>query len=103
LDEVRGGRCGLDELRRVTRLGGRIVILWPEDPAWFVRQGFRYAVLPGHLTITFASIEDAWAVATRFYGPAAARHLNATGRPELPFHVLGVKPPRDLCWLTVHK
>lgn len=30
-------------------------------------------------------------------------YLDATGRPELPFDVLGVKPPRDLCWLTVRK
>lgn len=34
---------------------------------------------------------------------AATRHLGVTARPELPFHVLGVKPPRDLCWLTVRK
>lgn len=103
-DEARGGRCGLDELRRVTRPGGRIVILWPEEPAWLMRQGFRYGVLPGgQLTTTFASMEDAWAVAARFYGTAAARHLEATGLPELPFHVLGVRPPRDLCWLMVRK
>lgn len=102
-DEVRGGQCGLDELRRVTRPGGRIVILWPEDPAWLMRQGFRYTVLRGHLTYSFPSMEDAWAVATRFYGAAARRHLETTGRAELPFRVLGVKPPRDICWLTVCK
>lgn len=101
--EARGGERGLAELRRVTRPGGRIVILWPEDPAWFVRHGFRYAILPGQLTNTFASLEDAWAVATRFYGAAAQRYLETTGRSELPFAVLGVKPPRDICWLTVRK
>ena len=102
-DEAHGGQRGLDELLRVTRPGGRIVIIWPTDPAWFAGQGFTYTVLPGHLTNTFPTLEDAWEVATRFYGPAAMRHLDATARPELPFHVLGVKPPRDLCWLTVRK
>ena len=46
-------------------------------------------------------LEDAYAIAARFYGPAATRHLEATRQPELPFRVLGVKPPRDFCWLTV--
>jgi SAM-dependent methyltransferase len=101
--EARGGERGLDELQRVTRPGGRILILWPEDPAWFARHGFWYARLPGRLTITFPSLEDAYAVATRFYGPAALHHLEITHRPELPFHVLGVKPPRDFCCLTVRK
>lgn len=102
-EEARGGRCGLQELRRVTCPGGRIVILWPGDPAWFLCQGFTYTVLPGHLTTTFATFEDAWSVATRFYGARALRYLAATGRPELPFHITGLKPPRDLCWLTVRK
>jgi ubiquinone/menaquinone biosynthesis C-methylase UbiE len=101
--EARGGQCGLNELQRVTRPGGRIVIMWPEDPAWFVCHGFHYATLPGHLSITFPTLETALAVAQRFYGAAAIQHLATTGRPELPFHVLGVKAPRDLCWLTVRK
>ncbi|HKV83170.1 MAG TPA: class I SAM-dependent methyltransferase [Ktedonobacterales bacterium] len=101
--ESRGGERGLDELQRVTRHGGRILILWPEDPAWFARHGFWYATLPGHLTVTFPCLEDAYAVATRFYGPAALHHLENTHQPELPFRVLGVKPPRDFCCLTVRK
>ena len=101
--EARGGERGLDELRRVTRPGGRIVIMWPEDPVWFMRHGFTYSILPGRLTNTFATMEDAYAVAARFYGPAAMRHLDATRRPELPFDTLGVKEPSELCWLTVKK
>lgn len=102
-DTAHGGQCGLEELKRVTRPGGRIVIMWPREPAWLVSQGFTHTVLPGHLTITFPTLDDAWKVATRFYGAAAMRHLEVTGRPELPFHVLGVKPPRDLCWHVVRK
>lgn len=103
IQEARGGECGLDELKRVTRPGGRILIIWPEDPAWFARHGFRYTALPGHLTVTFPTLEDALAVARRFYGAAAIHHLETTHRPELPFSVLNVNAPRYFCWLTVKK
>jgi SAM-dependent methyltransferase len=102
-EESRGGECGLDELQRVTRCGGRIVVMWPGDPDWFIGHGFQYTSLPGRLTITFPTMEDAWSVASRFYGQAALAALSTSYRPELPFSVLGVKPPRDLCWLTVQK
>ncbi|HEX9038885.1 MAG TPA: class I SAM-dependent methyltransferase [Ktedonobacterales bacterium] len=101
--EARGGVSGLHELQRVTRPGGRIVIIWPEDPDWFLRQGFHYTILPGRLTITFASLDEACAVARRFYGETALRYLEATGQPELPYHILKLRAPRDLCWLTVQK
>ncbi|HET9981571.1 MAG TPA: methyltransferase domain-containing protein [Ktedonobacterales bacterium] len=101
--EAHGGQRGLDELQRVTRPGGRIVILWPEYPAWFMERGFHYVTLPGHLTITFPTLDDALDMAARYYGPVAVRHLESTRRPELPFWALGVKPPREICWLTVRK
>jgi SAM-dependent methyltransferase len=102
-EESRGGERGLDELQRVTRPGGRIVVMWPGDTGWFIGHGFKYTSLPGRLSITFPTMEEAWSVASRFYGPAALAELSASHRPRLPFSVLGVRPPRDLCWLTVRK
>lgn len=102
--ETRGGECGLDELQRVTRSGGRIVIIWPEDPAWFIARGFHYAVLPGGpLRVTYPSLDDALAVARRFYRQAAISYLETAHRPSLSYQVIGVKEPRDVCWLTVKK
>jgi SAM-dependent methyltransferase len=103
MQDARGGERGLDELMRVTRPGGRILIIWPEDPAWFVRHGFHYTTLPGHLRITFPTLDDALAVARRFYGADAIQRLETTQRPELPFALLNVKAPRYFCWRTVQK
>ena len=43
-----GGEAGLAELKRVTKAGGKIVIIWPrkEDYHWLVERGFQYVSLP---------------------------------------------------------
>ena len=64
------------------RPGGRIVIIWPNDPAWFIQRGFSYHILPGNLTITFPTLEIARQISARFYGAEAMRYLDATGRPD---------------------
>ncbi|MBF6589280.1 MAG: class I SAM-dependent methyltransferase [Ktedonobacterales bacterium] len=102
-----GGEAGLAELRRVTRPGGLIVLIWPspEDFGWLAAHGFHYAALPitRGLGVRFRSLRSAWRCARRFYArrPAVRRYLRERRCPEVPYRVLGINPPHDYCWLRV--
>ena len=104
-----GGEPGLAELRRVTRPGGKIVLIWPrpEDYAWLAAHGFHYVALPAppDMAVHFRSLATALRVARHFYAhnSAVIRHLLRYRRPEVPFSVLGINPPHDYCWLRVEK
>ncbi len=100
-DAARGGDDGLKELRRVTRPGGGIYILWPDDPRWFLSRGFHYHAFGGSMEVHFRDLETAVACAEIFYPPAVTAYLERTGRPVVPFDVIGVNAPRDLCACTV--
>jgi FkbM family methyltransferase len=100
-DPRRGGEAGLRELRRVVRPGGRIAILWPDNPEWFIARGFRYQVCEGALEVRFRDLDTALACAEIFYSDVVVSHLQQTGRPIVPFELLGINPPRDACWLDV--
>ena len=104
-----GGEPGLAEMLRVTRPGGKIVLIWPrrEDHAWLRAHGFRYIALPlkQEMQVRFRSLQSALQCARRFYAQnkAVARYILAKQKPEIPFSVIGVNPPCDYCWLEVKK
>src|SRR6266487_193872 len=95
-----GGEPGLVELQRVTKPGGKIVIIWPrrEDYEWLRVHGFHYVALPLHeeMVIRFRSWQSAMRCARLFYAHnvSVISYLQVQRKPELPFSVLGVNPPR---------
>jgi SAM-dependent methyltransferase len=102
-----GGEAGLAELKRVTKPGGKIVIIWPrrEDYDWLVGHGFQYVALPldQQMWVRFRSLQSALHCARLFYAhnKAVATYILERRQPEVPFSVLGFNPPRDYCWLDV--
>ncbi len=104
-DPEQGGEEGLAEMKRVTRPGGKLVIIWPrvEDHDWFQAHGFQYVALPlqEEMRVFFRSLETAVRCARLFYAhnPAVMRYLVTERRPDIPFSVLGMHPPRDYFWL----
>jgi SAM-dependent methyltransferase len=106
-DPAQGGEAGLAELRRVTKHGGKIVLIWPqkEDLSWLNAQGFQHVTLPVQhpMSIRFRSLPSALACARRFYAhnKAVTHYLLTQRRPEVPFSVIGMNPPCDYCWLEV--
>lgn len=108
-DPAQGGEPGLKEFIRVTRNGGKIVLIWPrpQDYAWLAQHGFSYVALGGRekMKVAFPSMQSAWEIARRFYAgnEKLQKYLKERQRPVVPFSVLGVNPPHDYCWLEVKK
>lgn len=105
--DEQGGEPGLAELRRVTRPGGLIVLIWPrpDDYHWLAAHGFAYVALPARddWGVRFRSPQAALQVARRFYAHnrAVLRYLLRARQPQVPYPVLGHNPPHDYCWLRV--
>jgi SAM-dependent methyltransferase len=102
-----GGEVGLVELQRVTKPGGKIVLIWPrqEDRHWLAAHGFHYVAMPVHneMRVHFRSLRSAIRCARLFYGHnrSVVHYIRQKRQPEVPFSVLGLNPPCDYCWQTV--
>ncbi|HEY6539926.1 MAG TPA: methyltransferase domain-containing protein [Ktedonobacteraceae bacterium] len=106
-DPAQGGEAGLAELQRVTRSGGKVVIIWPrtQDYDWLAAHGFSYVALPceQEMYLHFRSLHSALHCARRFHAhnPEVARFIEREHRADVPFSILGINPPCDFCWLVV--
>jgi ubiquinone/menaquinone biosynthesis C-methylase UbiE len=106
-EPAQGGEPGLAELRRVIKPGGKLVIIWPriQDYDWLAAHGFRFVVLPvcEEMQVHFRTLQSAIRCVWRFYAHNrnAIEYILREGKPEIPFSILGINPPRDYCWLKV--
>ena len=104
-----GGERGLAELQRVTKPGGKIVLIWPrvEDRNWLTARGFRYVSLPvqQEMRVHFRSVRSALHCARLFYArnKAVQQYIVTRHKTDVPFSIIGVNPPRDYCWRNVEK
>lgn len=106
-EAAQGGEPGLAQLKRVTKPGGKIVIIWPrlQDYDWLAQHGFTYVRLPvqEEMRVHFRSLQSALRCARHFYArnPGVAQYIERECTPDVPFSILGINPPRDYCWLLV--
>ena len=99
-EPAHGGDRGLAEMERVCAVGGMVVIVWPNQPEWLARHGYRYVSFPGPMTMEFASPTEAVQMAKIFY-PDAVAEIQARGDRRVPYEILGVNPPRDLAYKSI--
>ncbi|MFL5798165.1 MAG: class I SAM-dependent methyltransferase [Actinomycetota bacterium] len=92
-----GAEAGLAEMLRVAAPGGLVVVVWPDDPRWLVDRGFRHVVFPGAMCVEFRSEEEAAELAEVFH-PQTVEWIRRKKARSVPYEVLGVNAPRDLCW-----
>ncbi len=105
--EEQGGEPGLAEFLRVTRQGGKIVIIWPRirDYSWLASHGFYYVALPDEQEkgIHFRSVQRAIECARHFYArnSRVEEYIVRAQTQDIPYEIINMNPPRDYCWLIV--
>lgn len=90
----------LDEMRRCCARGGLIVVVWPNSLDWLGRHGFTRVEFGGAMAVDFGTRADAVELARIFY-PDALEDVRRLDSATVPYEVLGMNPPHDLCWMRV--
>lgn len=89
-------RC-LDAMESRCLRGGLVVVVWPNQTAWLRDHGFERIVFDGPMRVEYASVIEALEVA-RVFHPHAVGEIARRDSRFVDYDVLGINPPRDLCW-----
>lgn len=92
-----GGDRGLNEMERVCRPGGMVVIVWPNHLEWLVRRGYERVSFDGDMEMHFADAREAAELCSVFY-PDAADGVRARRSALVPYELLNSAGPRDLAY-----
>jgi ubiquinone/menaquinone biosynthesis C-methylase UbiE len=92
-----GGVHAVAEAERIVRPGGDVVVIWPAQPAWLQRRGFTYMAVQGGTSVRFADVATAERLCARYYSRVAAEWVRRQQTPDVPYAVLGLHPPSDVC------
>jgi ubiquinone/menaquinone biosynthesis C-methylase UbiE len=92
-----GGEAALAEMERIVRPGGDIAVIWPDRPGWFRERGFVHLSAAGNDILYFADPKTAERLCREFYSEGAASWVARHRTAEVPFAVLGIRPPSDVC------
>jgi ubiquinone/menaquinone biosynthesis C-methylase UbiE len=96
-----GGERALHEAVRITRPGGIVAVIWPQDPQWFCERGFEEVVVTGDDARDFGDVATAERLCAEFYSEDAADWVRTHATARVPFSVLGMLPPNSMCLLRV--
>lgn len=92
-----GGAVAIEEAERIVRPGGQVVIIWPPDQRWLRARGYDYVRVRGEGQVHFRDVAEASRLCERYYSSAAARWVRDHASADVPYRVLRVSPPNDVC------
>lgn len=96
-EESPGTVRALREAERIVEPGGQVAVIWPHRPEWFAERGYEYRAFDGNDVMHFRDLATAQRLCERYYPANAARWVIDNRSPDVPFSVLGSKPPNDVC------